>query len=408
MGNKVIFISPGYPGDMPHFARGLAKVGAAVLGIGDQPAGALAPQVRECLTDYLQVPQLWDEESTVRAVREWPAARGGVARVECLWEPGVMLAAHLREALGVPGMSVEQAFPYRDKEKMKQVLDAAGIRTPRHASASTVAEVRDAAERIGYPLIVKPIAGAGSADTHRVDSPEELEHVIKMTGHVGEVSVEEFIEGEEFTFDTICSKGEILYHNVSYYRPRPLLQRTQEWVSPQTIALRHVDQPDLADGVKMGVEVLRALEFESGFTHMEWFKKPDGEVVFGEIGARVAGAHSTDIMNYACDIDVYEAWAEAICHGRISQRIARHHNAAIIFKRAQGQGQIQRIDGLGRILGSFGDHICSVDLLPIGARRRNWKQTLLSDGWIILRHPDLQTTLHLADRVGSDLQMYAG
>ena len=66
-------------------------------------------------------------------------------------------------------MTVAETVPFRDKERMKQVLDAAGIRTPRHARTTTVAGVWAAVERIGYPIIVKPIAGAGSADTYRVD-----------------------------------------------------------------------------------------------------------------------------------------------------------------------------------------------------------------------------------------------
>ena len=37
-------------------------------------------------------------------------------------------------------------------------------------STTTVTGVWDAAEQIGYPLIVKPIAGAGSVDTYRIDS----------------------------------------------------------------------------------------------------------------------------------------------------------------------------------------------------------------------------------------------
>ena len=42
------------------------------------------------------------------------------------------------------------------------------------------------------------------------------------------------------------------------------------------------------------------------------------------------------------------------------------------------------------------------------APRRNWKQTLLSDGHVILRHPDIGATLEMADRVGTDLQLHAG
>jgi hypothetical protein len=343
----------------------------------------------------------------VRALRHWPPARG-LDRIECLWEIGMLLAAEIRQALGVPGMTVDQTVPFRDKEAMKQVLDAAGIRTPRHAAARTEAEVRAAAQRIGYPLIVKPIAGAGSADTHRVDSEAHLGQILQLVRHVPEVSVEEFIEGEEFTFDTVCARGEILYYNVSWYRPRPLVARTEEWVSPQTVALRDVDAAHLQGGKQMGREVVRALGFQDGFTHMEWFLTPDGEAVFGEIGARPPGARSTDIMNYACDIDVWTTWAEAVTWGRLSTPIRRKYNAAIICKRAQGQGRIQRIEGLEALRRDLGEHLVAVDLLPVGAPRRNWKQTLLSDGWLIVRHPELQRTLQLADAVGERLQIHAG
>jgi len=141
---------------------------------------------------------------------------------------------------------------------------------------------------------------------------------------------------------------------------------------------------------------------------MEWFRTRSGEAVFGEIAARPPGALSVDLMNFACDIDTYTGWAEASCHGRLSQPVERRYNAAVIFKRAAGSGRIERIQGLDRLVARYRSHIVAVDLLPPGAPRRNWKQTLLSDGHVILRHPDLQATLEMADRVGTDLQLYAG
>jgi hypothetical protein len=399
-------ISPSYPPELAFFARGLARVGATVLGIGDGPEAGLVPVAREALSGYLQVRNLWDEAKTVEAVRSWHLA-SRIDRVECLWEPGMILAARLREALGLRGMTVAETVPFRDKEVMKQVLDQAGVRTPRHRRARSEAEIRASAEAIGYPLIVKPIAGAGSADTYRVDGPGDLERILPLVRHVPEMSVEEFIDGEEYTYDTICAGGNILYDNISWYRPRPLIARSNEWVSSQTIALRDIDHPDLRGGRQMGHQVMKALGFRTGFTHMEWFRKPDGEAVFGEIGARPAGARTTEIMNYACDIDVFTGWAEAVTRGRISQPIQRKYNAGIIFKRAQGQGRIRKIVGLDAIRHDFHKHIVSEELLPIGASRRNWKQTLLSDGWIILRHPDLKTTLYMLDRIGTDLQLYA-
>jgi hypothetical protein len=329
-------------------------------------------------------------------------------RVECLWEPGVLPAARLREALGLPGMSAEQAVKFRDKERMKAALDAAGIRTPRHRSAQTEPECRAAAEELGYPLVLKPVSGAGSADTHRVDGPTDLERVLPRVRHVSEVSVEEFIQGEEYTFDTICTQGRILFHSVSWYRPRPLIGRSVEWISPQTVCLRRPDVEALRPGLEMGRAVLRALGPHSGFTHMEWFLTDSGEAVFGEIAARPPGALSVDLMNFASDIDTYTGWAEAVCDGRFSQPVERRYNAAVVFKRAQGVGRIARIEGLERLVSRYGPHIVAIDLLPVGAPRRDWKQTLLSDGHLIVRHGDLQATLDMADRVGTDLRLLAG
>ncbi len=131
-------------------------------------------------------------------------------------------------------------------------------------------------------------------------------------------------------------------------------------------------------------------------------------MVFGEIAARPPGARTVDIMNFANDIDLFEGWAEAVCRGRLSQPLERRYNAASIFKRAQGQGHIQRIEGLARLMAEYGEHIVCVDLLPLGAPRRDWLQTLISDGMVIVRHPDLDATLEIADHVATDLQLYAG
>ena len=403
---NVLFLSPGYPAEMPLFTRGLAAVGARVLGVGDTPAGALPSEARGALSDYMQVRNLWDEEAVVRDVRGWLRGRT-IDRVECLWEPGVVLAARLREALGAPGMKVETAIHFRDKESMKAALDKAGVRTPRHARARNAAEARTAAERIGYPLIIKPIAGAGSADTYQVNDVSEFERALETTRHVPEVSIEEYIEGEELTFDTVCARGEILFHNVCWYRPKPLIARLNEWVSSQSVVLRDTTTPDVMKGRALGKDVLRALDFESGYTHMEWFLTPQGEAVFGEIGARPPGARLVHGMNYSCDCDLFAGWAEAVCFGRLSQEMNKKYNVACVFKRAQGQGRITRYEGLDSLLVRYGEHIPVVELNPIGEQRKDWKNSVVGDGWLVARHPNLEFTLEIADRIASELRIFA-
>ncbi len=403
---NVIMISPGFPAEMPLFTAGLARVGAKVLGVGDQPLGAMERETRDALTDYLQVRSLWDEAAVVEEVRKWVQGRS-IDRVECLWEPGMVLAARLREGMGLPGLSVAQTVPFRDKESMKQVLDAAGIRTPRHARASTEEGVREAAERIGYPLIVKPIDGAGSADTYEVRDDSELVQALQLVKHVPEVSVEEYIEGEEYTFDTVCSQGDILFQNVAWYRPKPLVARLNAWINPQAICLRDIETPEINVGVELGHQVLKALQFESGFSHMEWFRTPSGEAVFGEIGARSPGGRLVHVMNYSCDIDLFTGWAEAVCFGRLSQDTTKRFNAAVIFKRSMGGGDtITRIEGLSELLGRYGEHVANIELVRVGEARRDWRKVIVGDGWVVARHPDLDFTVEMADSFSSRLRIH--
>ncbi|NND45695.1 MAG: ATP-grasp domain-containing protein [Xanthomonadales bacterium] len=403
---NVLFISPGYPAEMADFSRGLAQCGARVVGLGEHSVQGLPDKVRHALTDYIQVPTLVDSSAVIGRVRDY-AARHPLQRVECLWEPFMGLAAELREAIGIEGMGVAQTDLFRDKEKMKQALDAAGLRTPKHRRARGGEAIRDAAAAISLPVVVKPIAGAGSAHTHQARSEEELEAAIADVGEQREVSVEEFIEGEEYTFDTVCRDGEVLFENIAWYRPKPIIGRAVEWISMQTVNLRDIDKPGLAAGRELGRQVLKALEFRTGFTHMEWFLTPDGEAVFGEIGGRAPGGRSVDLMNYTHDFDIYTGWAEAVTGRPFTQLATRRYNAAAIFKRARGHGRICAIHGLEDLRRRYGEHIVVEDLLPLGSPRRDWKQTLISDGYLVVRHPQLDKTLEIADAVGTDLQIDA-
>ena len=404
---NVIMLSPGYPAEMAYFSQALAAAGATVIGIGDQPPPAVPHNARAAMAHYVHVGSLADGGAvagTVRAV----ARHVPIDRVECLWEPYMLLAARLRESLGLPGLTAEQTVPFRDKERMKELLGAAGLRVPGHYSADTVAGVWAAAERLGFPLIVKPIAGAGSADTYRADSAAELDAIMPMLRHVPQVIVEEFIDAEEFTYDTICPGGRILVENICQYHPRPLVTKMHEWVSPVTMALRDLDEPGLQGGRELGTAVLRVLGFRDGFTHMEWYRKADGEVVFGEIGARPPGARTVDVMNYATDADLFFGWAEAVTQGRISQPVQRRYNAASVFKRASGAGRITHYEGLDRLLAEYGEHVAAVELLPVGTPRRDWRATTTADGMVIVRHPDLPKALEIAQRFAAGLQLYAG
>lgn len=391
---------------MTGFARGLAEVGAQVWGVGDTPREELAPNAKHALFDYLTVPRILDEHDVMNRVSDWLRGKS-IDRVLTNWEPLVMLAARLRERWEMPGMSVDTARAFRDKELMKERLRAAGLRVPKSARVRTADEARAAAEAIGYPVVLKPIAGAGCADTYAIPSRAELEAVLPRLGGLSEASCEEYIEGEELTYDTICMRGKPVMENVSLYVPKPLEASKAEWISPISISVRDLEQPRVTGGITLGRAVLEALGMQDGFTHMEWFRKPSGEAVFGEIACRPGGAGLVDQMNYTCDADFYREWARVSCWGYFEADVTRKYNVAIVFKRAKGWGHITRIEGLHEWLRMCGPWVVEERLSRPGTPRRDWKQTQRGDGHLVVRHPEWDEAMRMANAAVTGVHIHA-
>ncbi len=403
----VLFLSPAFPADMARFTTALVAAGARVLGVGDTPAVGLPSGLRTSLAGYLHVPAMLDEDDVMARIVAWLGPHRP-ARIECNWEVVTLLAARLRERLAVPGLSVDTVMGFRDKALMRERVAAAGLAAPRSARIDTAQAAWDAATNLRWPLVLKPIAGAGSADTYIVAGPDDLHNALRKTRHLSEAVLEEFVAGDEYTYDTLSVAGSPVYESVSQYFPNALDARSNEWISPIILTHRTPDAPELAAGVTLGRNVNRVLGTGTGASHLEWFRTVTDEAIFGEVGCRTPGAAMVDLMNYAGDHDVFQGWADVVVHGRTNLQSARPYYAAATFKRAQGNGRIRAIEGLDRFRARFARHIVSVDLLPVGATRRDWRQTFLSDGAIVVRHPEFDACLRMAKIAASEVHMYAG
>ena len=227
-----------------------------------------------------------------------------------------MTAARLRERFGVPGMSVDAVRGFRDKQLMKERVAAAGLRVPRAIRVRTTSEVRAAAERIGYPLVLKPIAGAGSADTYKVEDATRARAGDRADAATCARRAARSTSTATSSRSTPCAcNGKPAFENIAHYLPKPLEARSNEWISPVIITVR-----DMAAAARSraGIAARRA----ACSTRSAWATasrtwsgsaRASGEAVFGEIGCRPGGAHLVDQMNYTCDIDLFREWARAVC-----------------------------------------------------------------------------------------------
>ena len=241
------------------------------------------------------------------------AAKQAIDRVEMTDEPLVLPTAQLRETLGLPGLSVRTATLCRDKTAMKEHLRAHGIPCAASRAASTDADVREFAERNGFPIIVKPRAGFGALNTHRVESAADLDQLLPklQLGNGRSIAVEEFVDGHEGFYDTIMLDEAVGHEFVSHYYPGPLEATVNRAVSPQIAVTNRLDAPGYRELEEVGRKVNQLLGLSRTATHMEWFFGSKG-LYFSEVGARPAGERIWDMYRVANEFDVYREWASAV------------------------------------------------------------------------------------------------
>jgi hypothetical protein len=94
-------------------------------------------------------------------------------------EMSVPIAARLAEALNLPGNPVAAVDAARDKFATRAIMADAGLATPANCLIEKADDLVAAAATVGFPAVIKPIAGAGSMGVVRVDSAEELARIYK-------------------------------------------------------------------------------------------------------------------------------------------------------------------------------------------------------------------------------------
>ena len=404
---NVILIEPAFPYNQREFARGLAAAGARVIGIGERPVSHLDPELAAWLTHYEQVSSVVSEGELLAAVRR-VQQRAHVDRLEATVEAHIMSAAAVREAVGIPGTSVRTAWLCRDKPTMKEALRQAGVPCAQSISAEDGATARAFASSVGFPLIVKPRAGAGAAGTRRVDSIAELDAALAAAG-VGRgssVAVEEFIEGHEGFIDTISIRGQVAHEFISHYFPGVLVAMRERWISPQIVATNRLEEPGYAEVRAMTRRVIEVLGIETSATHMEWFFGPKG-LKFSEIGCRPPGVGQWDVYAAANEFDIYREWAMAVVHGRPAAQPSRRYACGMIALRPDRDGHIRGYDGAERVFQNFGEWIVASHLPSPGTPTQPVEAGYMANAWIRIRHPDYDLLRSMMDTIGETLKVRA-
>jgi hypothetical protein len=354
-----------------------------------EPADRLPPELKESLAGHWRIDDALDAGQIAAAAWGLGAQLGPVQRLLAVLEQLQVPLAQAREELNIPGMDVVTAGNFRDKAQMKTVLRAAGVPCARYRLARSATDADDFARLAGFPLVVKPPAGAGAKSTFRLDDPGDLAAWLDAASPTPErpALIEEFLTGDEGSYDSVMVDGQIVWDSVSDYLPTPLEVLRNPWMQWAVRLPRDISGPEYAGIRQVAPTALRALGLRSGLTHMEWFRRPDGTVAVSEVGARPPGAQITSMLCFAHDFDLYAAWAGLMVHGDFEPP-QRRWSTGTVYLRGLGVGHVQAVYGLDALAPEVTELIVDSRLPQPGQPSSGSYE---GDGYITVRHPDTAT-----------------
>lgn len=396
----VVFATPFLGFNTMRFLRAVAALPDVKVGlVTASPADAIPADLRPSIAAHYGIKDGMDPQQIADATRWLSGQLGGCERLLGMYEQLQVPLGEVRDALGIEGMGAEAAKNFRDKARMKDVLRAAGLPCARHRLVASADAAAGFGREVGYPLIIKPPAGAGSVATHRVADEGELRAAIgSMKVGPGNLALcEEFMQGLERSFEVVSVGGVPVWHSLTMYDPPPIDVVRNRWIQWTVCLPREVEDPAFDDVRGAGFAALKALGMGTGLSHMEWFRRPDGTLAISEIAARPPGAQIMRLMSFAGEVDMYARWARLM----VSDAFAapeRKYAVGAAFLRGQGEGRVVALRGLeaaqDKVAGLVVEaHLPRLGMWPSGSYE--------GEGYVIVRHEETEVVQRaLRDIVG--------
>lgn len=403
-----VFVIPFVMESSLRFARAAAALPGVRLSVVSQdPVTKLPDELRQQLSGHRRVEDALDPDRLTAAITALAKDIAPVDRLLGILEPLQEPLAAVRERLHIRGMDERAARNFRDKARMKAVLQAHGIGTARYRLCASAGEAEQFAAEIGYPLVAKPPAGAGAKATSRCQDANDMATFLAASrpARGREVLLEEFVQGREFSFDSVTVGGQHVFHNISSYHPTPLMVMENPWIQWCVVLPREIGGPEYREIHRFGPAALSALGMWTGMTHMEWFRRDDGTIAIGEVGARPPGAQFTTLMGYAHDCDMYRAYAQLMVFETFSPPVRKFATAAAYLRGHGGKagaGTVRAVHGLEEIRRELGDLIVEARLPRIGQPQSTSYE---GEGFVIVRHPDTEVVSQAVDRIVTTLRV---
>ena len=130
------------------------------------------------------------------------------------------LAVHLDEQrVNILGTQAKDIDGAEDRAKFSQMLNELGVNQPEWSALTSMDDINQFVERVGFPVLVRPSYVLSGAAMNVCSNNDELERFLKLAANVSEdhpVVVSKFIEhAKEIEMDAVARNGEIIAYAIS-------------------------------------------------------------------------------------------------------------------------------------------------------------------------------------------------
>ena len=223
-------------------------------------------------------------------------------------DSAVEIAAEVAEEQGLPSIGLDVAKKFTNKKLMHEECEKLGVRVARWYSVRSLEEAYFKIRSFEYPFVVKPSDSSASKGVSIIENVTEVENALKnafLNSDSNEIIIEEFIEGEEYVFESITNNNSTTILAVG---KREYFNIKGKKIPSATIFYNYENDSVVKEASEICADYISGSGLLWGLSHSEFIiNRGTNEIVFIETSARGGGASiSSDLVPLYTGININE------------------------------------------------------------------------------------------------------
>jgi carnosine synthase len=322
-GKRIVIVGAGYEGKRFIFERA-KELGVKIILI-DKPT----TWAKDLVSELIPTDNTKPSEALAAARKKLLASarkNGKIDGITTFWEDDVELTADIAKELGLPYHTKSAASTARSKFETQQVLDLKNVPAARRAvignlshaedqaeHAAMLARFRAAAERVGFPAVIKPVSGAAAIGTERVNDIDEAVSAYERISALvnpktdpvfatnSELLLMQYLDGHEYDVDLVMRNGEVMFESIADNKPT----REPSFLATGSRLPSILSAADQRAAMDQAIASAKALGLTDGVIHMEGKVTSEGPRLI-EANARMGGSYVRDWVLNVWGVDMVE------------------------------------------------------------------------------------------------------